>query len=161
MGRRRTALFCLSAPCLSLLVTEWLGKPFFHRTLGSALAYPSGHTTAAVSAGTLLVLLGWRTGGIRRAALVAALWAVPAASVVLYLLIHRSHYASDIVGGIGVGMGIPCLLAALLFGRRRAYSPAARESRPHQGQSPERARVFGHPSEHRPGASRQTTPAAH
>jgi membrane-associated phospholipid phosphatase len=124
-GRHRAAWFCLGAPALSLMVTEWVGKPLFHRTLRDGLAYPSGHTTAAVSVGTLLVLLGWRSGGIRRAALVAALWAVPAMSMILYLLLNRSHYPSDIVGGVGVGIGVPCLLAAAMFGRSRTPTPSS------------------------------------
>lgn len=129
-GRHRAAWFCLGAPALSLMVTEWVGKPLFHRTLGSSLAYPSGHTTAAVSLGTLLVLLGWRSGGIRRGLVVAALWSVPAISMILFLLLLRAHYPSDIVGGVGVGIGVPCLLAAALFGNSRApgpMSPAARD----------------------------------
>lgn len=141
MGRPRTAVFCLAAPALSLALAEWLGKPFFHRTLGSTLAYPSGHTTATVSAGFVIVLLAWRSGGLRRAALVGALWMIPAISMVLFLLIRRSHYPSDLVGGVGIGLGIPCLLAAALFGRHREASRATEYERTeHQRTEYERPR---------------------
>jgi membrane-associated phospholipid phosphatase len=112
--QRRLALFCLLAPGLALAVTEWVLKPLVGRTLRGGLAYPSGHTTASFAAGTLLILLSYRWGGLRRAAVTAALWLVPVATLVLYLLDHRLHYPTDMLGGVGIGIGVPLLVAAAM-----------------------------------------------
>jgi undecaprenyl-diphosphatase len=112
---RRLAAFCLLAPGLALVVTEWALKPLVGRTLRGGLAYPSGHTTATFAAGTLLVLLAYRWGGVRRAAVTAVLWLVPVATLVLFLLDRRLHYPTDMLGGVGIGVGVPLLVAAAML----------------------------------------------
>jgi membrane-associated phospholipid phosphatase len=73
-------------------------------------AWPSGHTTAAMSLALALVIvtpLRWR-------ALAAAFGGLATIAVVFSILVVGAHYPSDIAGGFLVATGWACLTAPLL-----------------------------------------------
>jgi membrane-associated phospholipid phosphatase len=113
----RLALLCLLSPIVALAMSDWALKHAFDRHLGTALAYPSGHTSVTSAVATVLVLLAYRRGGVRRAVLVAALSLVPISAGVLFLLDARLHYPTDVLGGLATGTGLALLFAAWLFPR--------------------------------------------
>lgn len=113
----RLALLCLLSPVFALAMSDWALKHAFNRHLGTALAYPSGHTSVTSAVATVLVLLAYRRGGFRRAVLVAALSLIPISAGVLFLLDARLHYPTDVLGGLATGTGLALLLAAWLLPR--------------------------------------------
>jgi membrane-associated phospholipid phosphatase len=73
-------------------------------------AYPSGHTTAAMSLALALVIVSsprWRP-------LAAAAGGLLTVGMVFSLLVLGSHYPSDVAGGILVATGWACLSTAAL-----------------------------------------------
>jgi membrane-associated phospholipid phosphatase len=73
-------------------------------------AYPSGHTTAAMSFALALVIVSsprWRP-------LAAAAGGVLTVAMVFSLLVLGSHYPSDVAGGLLVATGWACLSTAAL-----------------------------------------------
>jgi undecaprenyl-diphosphatase len=134
VGLRRWAVWSGLAAPVSVAVSDLVAKPLFDRTLNGFLAYPSGHTAAAVATGVVLVTLALRFAGPRRALLVLGLWSIVTGSLLVFILRQRSHYLTDIVGGIGMGVGVPALLAVVLTlgrdrpdQRRDVVSPAAED----------------------------------
>ncbi len=85
-------------------------------------AYPSGHTTAAMSLALALVIVSsprWRP-------LAAAAGGLLTVGMVFSLLVLGSHYPSDVAGGILVATGWACLSTAAL---RLELRPTVRRTR--------------------------------
>jgi membrane-associated phospholipid phosphatase len=118
-GQQRLALLCLLSPVIALVLTDWVLKPLFDRHMGTALAYPSGQTVVTSAVGTVLTLLAYRRGGLRRAVIVAILALLPIAAGILFLLDARLHYPTDILGGMALGVGSALLFAAWLLPHER------------------------------------------
>src|SRR5206468_3648905 len=97
------------------------------RTMGSGLAYPSGHVTGAAALATVAVLLAHRQWG-RRAARSVAVAAATLPLVVGAGVVRLGwHYATDVVGGAAVGTATVLSVAvafSLLEARDRVSSPA-------------------------------------
>jgi membrane-associated phospholipid phosphatase len=112
--RWRLAAVMVASP-LAGIVVETVLKHVFGRKSGGSLAYPSGHTTAAVIVMGMIVLVAG-----------AALWAVLVAIVVSALAMIGQgvtyHYFTDTVGGLLLGTAVVCLaaLAAKLDTRQPA-----------------------------------------
>lgn len=120
-GRRRRALALVVPVVAALAVTELVLKPGVDaRATSGAWTFPSGNVTGGVA---LVTAVCWvevrRRGSRRRTALAAALAAVVALSC-FGLVAHRTHYLTDAVGGVCVGVGVPLAL----LGRRRARALA-------------------------------------
>jgi undecaprenyl-diphosphatase len=118
LSRRRLAVLAVLGPGLTGVATTVL-KPVFDRTLGGALAYPSGHTAAltALAIVTALLLVSLiRVGTVWKAVLVglAALGAGLAMAVTLTVL--DIHYPTDTIGGFGTAVAV-VLAAALVLDR--------------------------------------------
>lgn len=118
LSRRRLAVLAVLGPGLTGVATTLL-KPVFDRTLGGALAYPSGHTAAltALALVTALLLVSLlRVGTVWKAVLVglAALGAGLAMAVTLTVL--DIHYPTDTIGGFGTAVAV-VLAAALVLDR--------------------------------------------
>ncbi|WNG93388.1 phosphoesterase PA-phosphatase [Mycobacterium sp. ITM-2016-00318] len=105
LGRHRLAMLMVAAPLVGIALAQLL-KRWFGRLSGSSLAYPSGHTTAAVVVMGMLVLLAG-----------AAWWAVVVASVVSVLgAIGQGvtyHYITDSVGALLLGSAVVCIAAVV------------------------------------------------
>lgn len=116
-GEPRVAAACLLGPIAAVALAALLLKPLFDRTYRGLAVYPSTHATATMASGAILVVLAWRSGGIRRALPTAGLWLLVSGVVVLHLLDRQLHYATDVIGGAGVGVGVTLLLCAALLTR--------------------------------------------
>lgn len=108
---------CVAGPILAGLFSV-AAKHGVGRLHGSSLSYPSGHETLAAALGTALVFAAWRLGG-RRAALFAAVVAIPYAALVGTALVRLGwHYPTDVIGGVAVGVGFVCAGAAAALAQR-------------------------------------------
>jgi membrane-associated phospholipid phosphatase len=101
-----------------LLATQ---RPQVHGAAIDAAAWPSGHTTAAMSLALALVLVS----APRLRPLAAAGGGLLVAGVVYSILLLGWHYPSDVVGGFLVALAWTCAAAAALVGRRAAGAPIA------------------------------------
>jgi membrane-associated phospholipid phosphatase len=103
LGRQRLAAVMAVSPLAGIALVQ-LMKPIFGRRSESALAYPSGHTTAVVIVTGMLVLLAG-----------AAWWAVLVAAVVSVLgAVGQGvtyHYFTDTVGALLLGSAVVCVAA--------------------------------------------------
>lgn len=115
-GRRRAAAVALltmvgagvTTQLLKPLLATQRDYPALH-WMGPE-AYPSGHTTAAMSLALALVIVSsprWRP-------LAAAAGGLLTVGMVFSLLVLGSHYPSDVAGGILVATGWACLSTAAL-----------------------------------------------
>jgi membrane-associated phospholipid phosphatase len=121
---RRRSLACLAGPALAVGLAELL-KIIVGRRLGGSLCWPSGSAAAIaamVTAGVLVV-----RGRARWAAIVVA--AAIEILEVIALVAYRSHYPTDCLGGVLVGVGCVLLADAVLhrppFQRRPAPADPA------------------------------------
>ena len=110
------ALLCLVAPPLAVAVTDLLAKPLVGRYHEHALAFPSGHATAATAAAALVLVLlnrwqGWH-GALRWTPFAAILPLVTGIGVIRL----DWHYPTDVVGGIAMGAAVVVALAAVAPG---------------------------------------------
>jgi membrane-associated phospholipid phosphatase len=99
----RLAAIVVASPLVGIVSARSL-KALFGREIDGALAFPSGHTTAAVVVGGMLVLVA---GG--------ALWAVLAAlAFVVLAMIGQAvtyHYFTDTVGALLLGSAVVSVAA--------------------------------------------------
>jgi undecaprenyl-diphosphatase len=121
--RRGTTLLCLVGPALAGLC-ELLAKPVVDRLNDGSLSYPSGHATLAAALATLIVIVAHQLGG-RKTALAAAPSAALPLIVSVAVVRLGWHYPTDVIGGIGLGVGVVCAAAAAVV----ALEAAARTNR--------------------------------
>ena len=99
-NRWRLAAVVAAAPPVGVLLSR-LAKRVFGREKEGALAYPSGHTTLAVTVFALAVLIAGVT-----------VWAVVAAVVATVLAVLGQavsyHYFTDAVGAVFLGTAVVC-----------------------------------------------------
>ena len=100
------------------LLTEYVVKPAVGRTLGGNLVYPSGHTGAAVTLATVIVvlLLNPSRREFRRSvkvAVVAGVALVGSAVAVAMIALH-AHYFTDTIGGAALAIGVVLTTTFLL-----------------------------------------------
>ena len=123
VGRRRRAVALVVPVLAALAVTELVLKPGVDaRSVSGTSTFPSGNVTGGVAlvATVYRVEVRRRLRTRRRTAAFVALTVVVALSCVS-LVADRTHYLTDAVGGVCVGVGVPLGL----LGRRRA--PARRQ----------------------------------
>jgi membrane-associated phospholipid phosphatase len=118
-GRLNGAILGALAVPIADGLDEKLLKPLFHRADLGFLSYPSGHTTAVLTLGSVVtVLLVFAPPGSARLPVWRALVPVAAAliggAVAVSLIAVRWHYFSDTVGGTAVAIGTVGALALLL-----------------------------------------------
>lgn len=114
----RAVLLAVLAPIASTSLCEYVIKPLVHRTKDGYLAYPSGHTTGWCTVTFVLVLLLLGPTGARLSrrtvrGVVAVAVALAVASM-LGLVGSDYHYATDVIGGLGVAVGSVLALARLI-----------------------------------------------
>lgn len=110
---RLGTVLCLT-PLMAVAITELVAKPLVDRHLGSTLAFPSGHATAAAALAALVVVMAHRHGGWTGAARVAAPAIAFLVVVAAALVRLRYHYPTDVVGGVAVGVATVLAVNALL-----------------------------------------------
>jgi membrane-associated phospholipid phosphatase len=117
MAARRIEVAALAAIAIPVApgLTEYVLKPLF-RTPAGATVFPSGHTTAAFSIATVLIVA---MVGARRSRLVALRVVTVVAAVIGAVIVAIAVVALDLhnfieaVGGAAVGVGV--VLAVALF----------------------------------------------
>ncbi|MGV1049503.1 MAG: phosphatase PAP2 family protein [Solirubrobacterales bacterium] len=134
-GRRREALAAVAVVLGANLTTQALkhlldlhrSQPFLDVFQPWHDAFPSGHTTAAVSLAVALVLVA----PARHRALAVAIGALYSALIALCVLVLEWHYPSDVVAGalVAVGWGCAALAALRFLARERAAGEAQASSR--------------------------------
>ena len=118
-GLWATVLAVPVAPAL----TELVLKPVFGRRLEGALAYPSGAATTITMAVVLAGLIAYRYRGRGRAIATVAVSGLVALLLALLLISRQWHYFSDLIGGVGVGIGVPCLIWGGVAGSWHVWRP--------------------------------------
>jgi undecaprenyl-diphosphatase len=124
----RGVLLAVLAPSLASSLTEYVLKPAVNRTKDGYLAYPSGHTTGWCT--VMLVLLLLVLGPARpRLADRTRRWVAFAATVLglacaIGLIGPKYHYATDVIGGLGVSIATVLVLALLIDQLAAAVRPA-------------------------------------
>lgn len=105
--RRRAALMVAVGPALAGALTEYVLKPLIDRPIGDIYAFPSGHTTGAVSVAIALAILllpqgafADASGWVRGALLILTLFLV--SCVPLGVIVLEWHYMTDVIAGLGV-----------------------------------------------------------
>jgi undecaprenyl-diphosphatase len=117
-GRRRAVVLAAVGPAAAVGFTEFVLKPLVGRRLGAGLAFPSGHTTAAVSVALVVVVV--LLGPSRPRWPAAARWAASAlalacaAMVAVALVGSGYHYATDTIGGFCVATTVVPAVAWLI-----------------------------------------------
>lgn len=103
LGMRRHALLLVLAPVVAVLLVDVLLKPLIGRRYeGSYLCLPSGHTAAAVSVFTVLLLVAWST---RWRWLGVLGWLLLTLAAGIALIGYGYHYLTDVAGGVCVAAG--------------------------------------------------------
>jgi membrane-associated phospholipid phosphatase len=104
------AIACATAPVIAVLIVQEIAKPLVDQQIGGALSYPSGTVAAVAALATALALV--TPGRIRLPVAVLGLLAMIGTGTAVVVL--RWHYPTDVLGGLGVGMGSVLLVDALL-----------------------------------------------
>jgi membrane-associated phospholipid phosphatase len=129
-GRRRLAALVVLGPAASGVLVDVVLKPLFDRRLAGALSYPSGHTAAAASIASVVVVA--MLGPSRLAWPLAVRWltaacAIAAAGVIAVALIAEGyHYTTDTIGGLLVA--VTCVLGVALSIDAFAGRPNAQDT---------------------------------
>ena len=100
----------LLGPLAAVLLNTWVFKPLADRPLDHYLAYPSGHTVSLVSAITVIALT---MRSARAEIAVAAIGTVVLVCAGIGMVGFGYHHATDILGGVGVGIAVPVLIERL------------------------------------------------
>jgi membrane-associated phospholipid phosphatase len=150
-GDYRAAVAAVASVGLALVLVEAVLKPFFDRRLPDLVGptFPSGHSTVAVALAGAVALaagpsrpLGRLLGHFWRRLLVAMVLTV-AASIGVAMVVQSSHYLTDVVTGVALGLSIAGCTAILVD------VVAARGCAPKHVEQPKRrlvATVDGRPS---------------
>lgn len=116
---RGVALVAIAVPAAGVLA-EFILKPLINRTMGGALAFPSGHATGVFALSVTFAVLLVAPPRPRIPTSLRATLALSAlgATVVVGAAIAgaHSHYTTDVVGGAGVATAV-VLLTALIIDR--------------------------------------------
>jgi undecaprenyl-diphosphatase len=137
-GRRRAAALAALGPALAAGISEFVLKPLIDRRMHDSLAFPSGHTTGAVSVAIVVavVLLGpsrppWPA--FARFSL-SGLVMLAAVAVATALVGSGYHYATDTLGGFGVAiavvLGVACAIDAVCLKSMREQPREGRARQP-------------------------------
>lgn len=117
-GRRSAALLAVLGPAVAAGIAEFVLKPLINRRLHDYLAFPSGHTTGAVSVAVVIVvvLLGPSRPAWPRIVrhVLAAIAVLGAAAVATALIGSGYHYSTDTLGGFLVAVGAVLAVAWMI-----------------------------------------------
>ena len=122
VGDYRAAVAAVASVGLALILVEEVLKPFFDRRLPDLVGptFPSGHSAVAVAlAGAVAVAagpscpLGRLLGHFWRRLLVAIV-AIVSAGIGLAMVVQSSHYLTDVVTGVALGLSIAGCTAILV-----------------------------------------------
>jgi membrane-associated phospholipid phosphatase len=124
IGDYRAAVAAVASVGVAAVVVEKVFKPFFGRHLGNlangGLIFPSGHTVVPVALAGVVVLAagGSRPMGRllsrRWRGLLAAGVLILAFSIGLSEVVLQSHYLTDVVAGIPLGLAVSGATALLV-----------------------------------------------
>jgi membrane-associated phospholipid phosphatase len=116
--RLQGAVLTIVSALLASGVAELVLKPLVHRTLGTFVVYPSGHTCRAFALATIIVvlLLSPPKRTIRPAVkiAVAALLFLGGCAVAVAVICLDFHYFTDTIGGAALGAGVVIATAFVL-----------------------------------------------
>jgi hypothetical protein len=104
-GRRRAALGVMAAPFIAGILVEVIFKPWFHRPINGANAFPSGSTASGAVVAVTIAMAIWKFTG--RRLLTTLGFIVMLLSVVprmYFYVLNKQHYLSDELAGIAVGL---------------------------------------------------------
>jgi membrane-associated phospholipid phosphatase len=142
LRRPRGAVLITVAVPVAIVLTEYVLKPLFDRTLGQALSFPSGHeaVVSTMALGAILVL----TGPARPALPAALRWLLAAVAVAAIiglapaLVAVHYHYFTDTIGGAAIGLGS---VLATALGLDALIAGVARTLAGHEGPVPARGEM--------------------
>lgn len=138
--RLQGAALTIVSAVLASGIAELVLKPIVHRTLGTFVVYPSGHTCRAFTIAAIVgvLVLGQRRRTMRTAvtiALAAILFLVGCAVGVAVICLNF-HYFTDTIGGAALGVGVVIATAFALDSTRvRGRVAQLAERRKRQGSS--------------------------
>ena len=116
-GSKRLMLVCAGGPAAAVFATDYILKPFIHRTAhgGEGLAYPSGHSAAAAALAAALFVYLRHQHGVTTARRALPLLALVPLAMGLSVVFLRWHFIFDVPGGFAIGVGSVMLAAALFL----------------------------------------------
>lgn len=131
--RLQGAIFTIMSALLASGIAELVLKPLVHRTLGTFVVYPSGHTCRAFALGAIIVvlLLSPSRLTLRPAAKIAlaALLFLGGCAVAVAVICLDLHYFTDTIGGAALGVGV-VIATAFVLDTAHARSLCALLARP-------------------------------
>lgn len=112
------AVLAAVSVAVSAVLTEFVLKPLFGRTLNGYLVYPSGHTGLTFTLAAVIVVLTLNPPGrqLRRTVKVAvpAGAALVGSAVAVAMITLHAHYVTDTVGGAALAIGVVLTTTFLL-----------------------------------------------
>jgi membrane-associated phospholipid phosphatase len=120
--RLQGAVLTILSALLASGIAELVLKPIVHRTLGTFVVYPSGHTCRAFAVAAIVVVLLLRSPRrtVRPAvtATIAVILFLGGCAVAAAVICLDLHYFTDTLGGAALGVGVVIATAFLLDGPR-------------------------------------------
>jgi hypothetical protein len=108
-------ILAIAGPLGAVVMADNVLKPLVERRWSTGpLTYPSGSVTVAAAVATAAVLLAYRYVGPRVALLWTPIALGVAAAVAVSVVAIRWHYLTDAIAGAALGVGLVCMLAALV-----------------------------------------------
>lgn len=109
------AVVVVTGPLVTGALTEYVAKPLVdRRTPGGAFMFPSGHTAGVAAVCITALIIVYRHGGGRAAALAAPLAAGPVLVVGLGVVRVGFHWSTDVAGGLALAAAVVLALTLLL-----------------------------------------------